>query len=137
MRKKSVLAVLAIATFAAAVVVGLGASAAVAGEVTGNCNHQDPGSTANDNCKGQDPDPRVSNGNSWCSFSGQNDDPNSTDPANPGGDTQNWGQLVSSGAVDPSELKGTDPAPGTACNKNKEGAGGLPTETPPRKQDAP
>ena len=62
MRKKSLLALLAIATFAAAVVAGLGSTAALAGEVTGNCNHPD-NATAQDNYKGQEPGPgtRVSN----------------------------------------------------------------------------
>jgi hypothetical protein len=127
MRKKSLLALLAFATFAAAAVVGMGTSAAFAGEVTGNCNHATNDQSAS-NCKDE-----FSNGNSWCRFSGQNDNPGSTDPANPGGNTQNWGQLVNSGAVDPSTIKGGDPSPGTACNQNKPGAGGLPTETPPRK----
>ena len=72
MGKKSVLALLAFATFAAAVVVGMGASAAFAGEQTGNCNNAKPGSSAADNCKtGQNP-----NANSICAFSGQNDNPN-------------------------------------------------------------
>jgi len=134
MRKKSMLALLAIATFAAAVVVGMAASAAVAGEVTGNCSHQDPGSTANDNCKGQDG--RVSNGNSWCSFSGQNDDPDSEDPNNPPGKTQNWGQTSqpnTEGKLDPSDPETKETlSPGVACNKNKDD--GFPgPETPPRK----
>ncbi len=131
MRKKPLLTLLALASFAAAVVVGMSTSAAFAGEVTGNCNNATNNQAAS-NCKDE-----VSNGNSWCRFSGQNDNPDSTDPANPGGKTQNWGQLVNSGAVEPSTLQGGDPSPGTACNKNKEGAGPLPTETPPRKQNVP
>jgi len=113
MSKKSLLALLAFATFAAAVIVGMGASAAFAGEVTGNCNHAGS-ATAQDNCKGEDSEAdRVSNGNSWCSFSGQND---GTPPA---GNAQSFGQDVSAGRADPSELKGGDGSPGTECNPNK------------------
>ena len=132
MRTKSLLAMLAIATVAAAVAAGLGASAARAGEVTGNCNHAGNGQAA-DNCKGGSaPGDRVANGNSWCSYSGQNDDPDSTNPRNPGGKTQNWGQDVSNNRVEPSETQGGSPAPGTECNPNKTTLFGG---DPPRKQD--
>ena len=70
MRKRSLLALLVIATFAGAVAAGLGASAASAGEVTGNCNHAKSEKAAA-NCK---TDQNV-NANSECSFSGQNDNP--------------------------------------------------------------
>jgi hypothetical protein len=125
MRKRSLLALLAIATFAAAVAVGFGAGAASAGEVTGNCNHAKPGSAAADNCKkGQN-----ENANSICSFSGQNDDPGSTNPENPGGNTQSYGQDVKSGTANPSQenpgnVRGAPPNPeafphpGAACNGN-------------------
>lgn len=120
MRKKSVLALLAFATFAAAVVVGMGASAAFAGERTGNCNNAKPGSAAADNCKkGQN-----ENSNSICSFSGQNDDPNGLDPENgPGGTSQSYGQQNKLGISDPSTEnpgkvgQGVRTAhPGYACN---------------------
>ena len=125
MRKASLLALLAIATFAAAVVAGLGAGAAFAGEVTGNCNHAKQGSPAADNCK----EDQNANANSICSFSGQNDNPGSTNPENPGGKTQSYGQDVSSGRADPSEENpgksghappGPEdhPHPGFACNGN-------------------
>lgn len=134
MRKRSSLALLAIATLAVAVVTGLGAGAAFAGEVTGNCNHSD-NAKAQENCKGQEAGDgtRVSNGSSWCSFSGQNDDP--AEPGPGGGNSQSYGQLVSKGAIDPSELKGTGDSPGTTCNKNKEGGPfpGAP-ESVPKKQ---
>jgi hypothetical protein len=125
MRKRSLLALLAIATFAAAVAAGLGAGAASAGEVTGNCNHAKQGSAAADNCKtGQN-----ANANSICSFSGQNDNPTSTDPENPGGKTQSYGQAVRGGGADPSaenpgKVRGAPPNPdatphpGAACNGN-------------------
>ena len=119
MRKRSLLALLAIATFAAAVAAGLGTSAAFAGEVTGNCNHAKEGSAAADNCK----EDQNANANSICSFSGQNDNPASTNPENPGGPTQSYGQDVKRGAADPSEENPgkTDspddfPHPGAACN---------------------
>jgi hypothetical protein len=76
----------------------MGASAASAGEVTGNCspNSKSQGQSS-DNCKKE-----FSQGASICKFSGQNDDPNSTNPENPGGRTQSYGQDVKSGALDPS-----------------------------------
>jgi hypothetical protein len=133
MRKKSLLAMLALVTFAAAVVVALGAAPAMAGEVTGNCNHAKSEKAA-DNCKGEDG--RVSNGNSWCSFSGQNDEPdNPLTDENPGGNTQNWGQDVSKshvGIFDPSVIKGGSPSPGTECNPTKD-HGAVPDGPPPRK----
>ena len=144
MRKRSLLA-LAIAIFATAVVAGLGTSVAFAGESTGNCGNAttDPANlgfkgsdTAAANCKGPVAveGTRVSNGNSWCSYSGQNDHPEGTPEEGPGGRTQNWGHTAQPGtSVDPSQLKGGNPSPGTACNMNKPGAGPLPTETPPRK----
>ena len=125
MRKRSLLALLAIATVAAAVAAGLGTSVAFAGEVTGNCNNAKEGSPAADNCK----EGQNANANSICSFSGQNDDPDSTNPENPGGKTQSYGQDVSSGRAHPSEENpgkvghvppGPDdfPHPGFACNGN-------------------
>jgi hypothetical protein len=139
MRKRSRLALLAIATFAAAVLTGLGASVAFAGESTGNCGAGQPvdpftgSATAAANCKGPlaEPGTRVSNGNSWCSYSGQNDYPDGSQ-SGPGGRTQNYGQDVKSGLIDPSALKGDFPSPGTACNpQNPNNFGGG--NPPPRK----
>ena len=121
MRKRSLLALLAIATFAAAVAAGLGTGVASAGEVTGNCNNAKQGSPAADNCK----EDQNANANSICSFSGQNDNPDSTNPENPGGKTQSYGQDVSpaplirarrirSNPPDPEAI----PHPGSACNGN-------------------
>jgi hypothetical protein len=74
---------------------GAGASAASAGEVTGN-----GGPTAG-----------PAHANSICVFSGQNDNPTSTDPENPGGIVQSYGySFVSKG------LKGEVPSPGVGCN---------------------
>ena len=116
------------AILAAAVVAGLGASAASAGESTGNCHNENNGKAA-DNCKG--PDPRVSNGNSICSFSGQNDHPEGSSTEGIGGVSQSYGQDVKAGSafpggvvpIDPSsQNKGhTDepqPQPGYQCNGN-------------------
>ena len=133
MRKGSRLALLAIATFAAAVVAGLGTSVAFAGESTGNCGAGQPvdpfkgSATAAVNCKGPlaEAGTRVSNGNSWCSYSGQNDYPDGSQ-SGPAGRTQSYGQDVRLG------LKGVVPSPGTACNPQDPNnfGGGNP---PPRK----
>jgi hypothetical protein len=141
MRKRSMLALLAIATFAAAVAAGLGTSVALAGESTGNCGAAtDPpdlqfngSDTAAANCKGPlaEDGTRVSNGNSWCSYSGQNDYPDGS-KSGPAGRTQSFGQDVKLGLFDPSTLKGGFPGPGTACNpQNPNNFGGG--NPPPRK----
>ena len=80
--------------------VSLGASAALAGEVTGS---------------GQNTD--QNQGVSWCSFSGLNDDPGApldgSGPNGPGGQSQSFGQDVKLGLIDPHEFN-----PGLACNPN-------------------
>jgi hypothetical protein len=133
MRKGSRLPLLAIATLAAAVVAGLGTSVAFAGESSGNCGAGQPvdpfkgSATAAANCKGPlaEAGTRVSNGNSWCSYSGQNDYPDGSSNG-PGGRTQSYGQDVKLG------LKGVVPSPGTACNpQNPNNFGGG--NPPPRK----
>ncbi|HKX74314.1 MAG TPA: hypothetical protein VJR05_02900 [Acidimicrobiia bacterium] len=82
----------------------LGASAALAGEVTGS------GKNSHQN-----------QGVSWCSFSGLNDDPDapiSADfeiaPNGPGGKSQSYGQDVRYGLADPHGFN-----PGVACNPNR------------------
>lgn len=91
-KKKSMFAV---AVFTAALVASL-AGPALAGEITGNGNKED-----------------YSQGRSICKFSGQNDNPTSTDPANPPGRVQSYGySFVSKG------LKALVPGPGFACNPN-------------------
>jgi len=68
---------LGIAVSAAAVVLSLSASAAFAGEITGNGKSLEP-----------------LHANSICAYSGLNDDPLGLDPANgPAGRVQSWGQL--------------------------------------------
>jgi hypothetical protein len=74
-------------------------TAAIAGEVNG--------STKN-------PREDYSRGVSWCKFSGLNDDPDSTNPMNPPGHTQNFGQLVANYGFDPQEVN-----PGTECNPTR------------------
>ena len=85
----------------AAAVAGVGANAALAGEVTGS------GKNVHQN-----------QGVSWCSFSGLNDDPGApldgSGPNGPGGKSQSYGQELKLGIADPHELN-----PGVACNPNK------------------
>ncbi|HEU4972656.1 MAG TPA: hypothetical protein VFT35_12105 [Gaiellaceae bacterium] len=115
---KRLLVVAAVAILATAVGAGVGARSAAAGEVTGNCNHAKSEKAA-DNCKTD----QNANANSICSFSGQNDNPESTDPENPGGKTQSYGQAVRAGGADPRTENPSNPPdpdatphPGAACN---------------------
>jgi hypothetical protein len=57
-------------------------------------------------------------GNSLCDFSGLNDNPDSTNPANPGGRTQNYGQENRLGYLNPSDPNQRDSFafPGNGCN---------------------
>ena len=88
---------LAVATCAAAVM-GIGANAALAGEVTGSGKNAD-----------------QNQGKSWCSFSGLNDEPGRPlDGFNPGGQSQSYGQENRLGLVDPHDFN-----PGDACNPEK------------------
>jgi hypothetical protein len=88
------------AAICAAGVLGLGANAAFAGEVTGS------GANADQN-----------QGKSWCSFSGLNDDPGApldgSGPNGPGGTSQSYGQNVMLGLDNPHEA-----TPGFFCNPN-------------------
>jgi hypothetical protein len=102
---------LAVATAVAAVAAALGAGAASAGEVTGNCNNA-PNANASENCKKQ-----YAQGASECKFSGQNDDPDSENPMDPGGRVQSYGySVVREGG------KAFAPSPGDACNPSKADA---------------
>jgi hypothetical protein len=93
MSKKSFVAGL----LCAAVVTGANASAAFAGEITGNGK----------------PTGATEHANSICVFSGKNDDPEGTNPElnGPGGVSQSYGQEVKLGIQDPHGLN-----PGDACN---------------------
>jgi hypothetical protein len=62
------------------------------------------------------PKQKYAQGRSVCDFSGLNDNPDSTNPANPGGKTQSYGQEVRRGYLDPNDPM--DPAPGDYCNPN-------------------
>jgi hypothetical protein len=91
MSKKSFVA----AMLCAAVVTGANASAAFAGEVTGN---------------GKDT-AGPTHANSICVFSGKNDDPDRPlDGFDPGGTSQSYGQENRLGLIDPHEVN-----PGDAC----------------------
>ena len=87
---------------AAAVILALTASLALAGEVTGSGKNAD-----------------QNQGRSWCSFSGHNDDPGApsdgSGPNGPGGQSQSFGQDVKLGLA---ELHG-EFSPGIACNPTR------------------
>jgi hypothetical protein len=89
------------AVICAAAVMGVGANAALAGEVTGSGANEE-----------------QNQGRSWCSFSGLNDDPGApldgSGPNGPGGQSQSYGQEVTLGLADPHEGN-----PGVACNPNR------------------
>ena len=53
---------------------------------------------------------------SICSFSGQNDEP---DSPTEGGRTQSYGQEVKKGHIEPSEVRGSGDTPGFFCNPEK------------------
>jgi hypothetical protein len=57
-------------------------------------------------------------GNSLCDFSGLNDNPTSTNPANPGGRTQSYGQENRLGLLNPSDPTQREgfAFPGDGCN---------------------
>jgi hypothetical protein len=121
MRKRSLFALLAIATLAAAVAAGLGSSVALAGEVTGNCNNAKEGSKAAENCKTD----QNANANSICSFSGQEDD--SRSPLRTQTPAEVW---LSPEELDPENPENfpdglvVNPPPGTPgheCNGNANG----------------
>ena len=73
-------------------------TAAFAGEVNGSKTN---------------PKDDFSNVVSICKFSGLNDDPTSTDPDNPGGRFQSYGQWVSQLGLDPQDYNPSDPG---GCN---------------------
>jgi hypothetical protein len=73
-------------------------TAAIGGEVNGSQTN---------------PKDDFSNGVSICRFSGLNDDPTSTDPDNPGGRFQSYGQWVAQLGLDPQVYNPSDPG---GCN---------------------
>ena len=78
---------------------------------------------------GSDSNPKhyFAQGASICEFSGLNDNPTSTNPANPGGKTQSYGQEVRLGYLDPTVSSVF--FPGVLCNPNNlnlhDGGSGL------------
>jgi hypothetical protein len=82
------------------------ATPALAGEVNG--------STTN-------PKHYYAQGESLCIFSGLNDNPDSTNPANPGGKTQSYGQENRLGLLDPSDpdQRSSFFFPGVGCNPQR------------------
>ena len=99
-------------------VVGLGALALSSASLAGEVN----GSTTN-------PKHYFSQGASLCKFSGLNDNPDSTNPANPGGRTQSYGQENKLGLLDPSDptQRSGFAFPGDGCNPQwilQNGGGG-------------
>ena len=97
--------------FVAAICVGAIASPAVAGEVNGSDTN---------------PKFQYSQGNSLCKFSGLNDNPESTNPANPGGRTQSYGTSVTLDIFDPSDPdeRSSFFFPGVGCNPERLSGGG-------------
>ena len=89
LKRKSLL----VAAVSTVIMLGPGVGTAFAGEVTGNGM----------------PTAGPTHANSICVFSGKNDDPTSTDPENPGGVSQSYGQDVKHG-LDPRLFN-----PGDAC----------------------
>ena len=91
---------LAVAACTAAVV-GVGAGSAFAGEVKGP-----PASGPT-----TDYTAARTHANSICAYSGLNDNPASTNPMDPGGRVQSYGQDVKNGSADPHAFN-----PGDACH---------------------
>jgi hypothetical protein len=101
-------------------VAALLAAPAMAGEITG------PPPTGN----GQNTPGTISNGNSFCSYSGLNDTPDGfgepgTPEYDPGGQVQSYGYFMSHyGLYDPSDPAQRDSFafPGVGCNPNRGGS---------------
>jgi hypothetical protein len=83
------------AAFSAAVLTGLSAGSALAGEVTGSGKET----------------PAPDRARSECAFSGYNDDPDEAEPF--GGQSQSYGRLVAQG------YKDEFPSPSEACNPSR------------------
>jgi hypothetical protein len=97
--------------FGAAIMVA--STSAIAGEIKG------PPPASN-----LPPAPRLSNGNSFCSFSGLNDTPLGIPGLDPGGQVQSYGYFMSQfGIFDPSDPdeRASFNFPGTGCNPRKVG----------------
>lgn len=95
---------LATALATALLLIAISAGATLAGEVTGNGKPL----KVEDSKWGTGLHSR-----SFCAFSGQNDNPTSTDPENPGGRVQSYGYSVAR-----NHLKAVAPTPAQGCNPN-------------------
>jgi hypothetical protein len=87
-------------------VLAVTAGSALAGEVTGNRQSL----KIEDSKWGTDLHAR-----SFCAFSGQNDNPTSTNPENPGGRVQSYGFSIAR-----NHLQAFAPTPAEGCNPNAE-----------------
>jgi hypothetical protein len=105
-RTKKLLCAVAVCSTA---VVGVSASAAFAGEITGSGEPTGAIGVPTE-------DPYPLHANSVCAFSGLNDSP--TDPFPEGGQSQSYGQLVRKGAIDPHVV---NPASTGNCNPTRPG----------------
>jgi len=78
------------------------------------------------NGSAQNPKHYYAQGASLCDFSGLNDNPTSTNPANPGGKTQSYGQENRLGLLDPSDpdQRNSFFFPGVGCNPERMQSGG-------------
>ena len=95
---------LVVAMAAATLVASLSVGSVLAGEVTGNGKSL----KVEDSKWGTDLHAR-----SFCAYSGQNDNPTSTNPANPPGQVQSYGYSFARNG-----LKGVVPSPSVGCNPN-------------------
>ena len=104
MRATSIKSRLGLALSSSLVVLVVSAGVALAGEVTGN----------GESLKVEDSKWGTGlHSRSFCAFSGQNDDPTSTDPMNPGGRVQSYGFSVAR-----NHIKALAPTPAQGCNPN-------------------
>ena len=95
---------LGIALGTAVLLAGLTVSSVLAGEVTGN----------GASLKVEDSKWGTGlNGRSFCAYSGQNDNPASNNPMNPGGRVQSYGFSVAR-----NHIKALAPTPAEGCNPN-------------------
>jgi hypothetical protein len=104
MRATSIKTRLGLAIGSSLLILGLSIGAAAAGEVNGNGESL----KVEDSKWGTDLHAR-----SFCAYSGQNDNPASTDPMNPGGRVQSYGYSIAR-----NHIKDLAPTPAQGCNPN-------------------
>jgi hypothetical protein len=104
MRATSIKTRLGLAIGSSLLILGLSIGAAAAGEVNGN----------GESLKGEDSKWGTDlHARSFCAYSGQNDNPASTDPMNPGGRVQSYGYSIAR-----NHIKDLAPTPAQGCNPN-------------------